>query len=101
MPRSAEGPAGFVAVGASFAPGYRGGMRIGPGIGERALEGAEDEVVDLAAVTKAHFELLRVRIDVDQLRIEREIEDVRRVPAVIEHVTVGESDGVHQQPIAD
>src|SRR5207237_9762051 len=88
------GESGRIAIARSFAgPCGRGDMRVGPGGGERALEGAKDEVVDLAAVTEANFELLRVGIDVDEARSERELEGVRRVRPVVEHVAGGESGG--------
>jgi len=56
--------------------------------------------MNLAAVTEAHFELGRVGVHVHELRIERQVEHIGGVSAVIQHVPVREPDGVHQQPIA-
>ena len=80
--------------------GRRVRTQVGLGVRERALDGAEHEVVDLAAVTEAHFELGRVRVDVDELRIERQIQHVGGMAAVVQHVAVGEAHRVHEQPVA-
>ena len=62
---------------------YAGGTALVPGLRARelAFDGAEHEVVDLAAVAEAHFELLRMRVHVDQRRVDVEIQHVGRLPA--------------------
>ena len=49
--------------------------------GELAFDGAEHEVMDLAAVAKAHFELLRMRVHVDERGIDVEVQHVRGLAA--------------------
>ena len=39
-------------------------------------------------------------VDVDELRIQPQIEHVARIAAVIEHVAVAQARGVAQQPVA-
>ncbi len=64
--------------------------------GEHSLYASEHELVNLPAVPESHFQLLRMRVDVDELRIEREVQDVGRVPATVENVPICDSHGVHQ-----
>ena len=65
-----------------------------------ALDRAEHEVVDLPAVPEPHFELRRMRVHIHQLRVERQIQHVRRMAAAIEHIAIRDAHGVHQQPVA-
>src|SRR5262249_48643934 len=69
-------------------------------IREHALQRAEYKIVDLTAIAKTHFELLRMSVDVDELRIEREIENIGSMTAAVEHIAIGEAHRVHQQPVA-
>ena len=55
--------------------------------------------MNLAAVAETHLELRGMGVDVDQLRIEGQVQHVARVPPVIQHVAIGESHGVHQQAV--
>ena len=80
--------------------GRRVRTQVGLGVREHALDGTEHEVVDPAAVAEAHFELGGVRVDVDEPRIERQIQHVGGMAPVVEHVAVGEAHRVHEQPIA-
>ncbi len=41
-----------------------------------------------------------MRVDVDELRVERKIQNVRGVTPAIEHVAVREPHGVHEQFVA-
>ena len=69
----------------------RGGGRLhGPRLGERPLKGTEQEIVHESRFAKPHLEFLRVRVHVHARRIHLEIKDVGRLPAVIEHVAIGE-----------
>ena len=66
---------------------------------ERALDRAEQEVVHRARVAKAHFELLRMRVDVDLQRIERQVQDPGRVAVAIADVAVAEAHGAPEQAV--
>ncbi len=57
--------------------------------------------MDLTAVAETHLELLRMSVDVDELRVEREVENVGSVPATVQDVAIGDAYRVHQQSIAD
>ena len=67
---------------------------------ECALDRSEDELVDLMAVAEADFELRGMRVDIDELRIERQMQHVGGVPAVVEHVAVAEPYGACEQLVA-
>ena len=64
------------------------------------LHRPEHEVMHLPAVAKADFELLRMRIDVDQRRIDVQVQHVRRLSARIQHVAKAQPHGIHEQAVA-
>ena len=47
--------------------------------------------MELAAIAKTHFELLRMRVDIHELRIEGEIENIGGMAAAVENVAIGEA----------
>ena len=57
--------------------------------------------MDLPAVTKTHFELLRVGVHIDPGRIEFKVNEVRRLTPVVQHIAITESNGAREQTIAD
>ena len=70
-----------------------GGLRGGPGVGERTLQCAKHELVHAARIAKPHLELLRMRIDVDHCRIHFQVQHIGRKAAVEQHVLIGEARG--------
>ncbi len=68
--------------------------------GQDPLHRAKHELMDLPAVAEAHLELRRMRVHVDQFRIQAQIQNVRGVPAVIQDVAISQPHCVHQQPVA-
>ncbi len=60
-----------------------------------------DELVDGAGFAEAHLALLRVHVDVDVPRLEREPQRVRRLAVVMQHVAVRFAQRVRQHAIAD
>ena len=80
-------------------PCGRGGGEVRLRARQGALHGAKGKVMNLAAVTETHFELGRMGVHVHELRIERQVEHISGMAAVIQHVPVRKSDGVHQQPV--
>ncbi len=78
--------------------GRTGQVRLRPG--QNPLHRAKHELVNLPAVAEADFQFCRVSVHVDQPRIEGQIQDIRRMSAVIQHVPIRQPDGVRQQAIA-
>ena len=73
---------------------------LGGGRGERALDRVADELVDRARIAKAHFGLLRMHVDVDAARIERQPQRVRRLAIVMQHVAIGFAQRMRQHAVA-
>ena len=67
----------------------RTGDHAGARLGQRALQGAVDEVVDQARVAEAHLVLGRMHVDVDAARVEFEEQHVGRLAAMEQHVGIG------------
>jgi hypothetical protein len=53
-----------------------------------------------AAVAKAHFGLLRMDVDVDATRIDRDPQRIGRLAVVVEHVAIGLARRVREHPVA-
>jgi hypothetical protein len=68
--------------------------------GERPLDRAKEKIMDGAGIPETHFELLRVRIDVELQGVEREVQDPGRMALAMAHVPVAEADSAAEQPIA-
>ncbi|MBK6396018.1 MAG: hypothetical protein IPF73_16180 [Betaproteobacteria bacterium] len=79
--------------------GHRGRLRRARG--ERALDRAPHERMQRAAVAKAHFGLLRMDVDVDATRIDRDPQRIGRLAVVVQHVAVGLAQRVREHPVAD
>jgi len=87
----------------SVAPGTRirlGSTRARPGFRKLALQRATHELVNLPALPETDFQFCRMGIDVDQFRIEPQVQDVRGMAPVIQDIAVGKPHRVHQQPVA-
>ena len=67
---------------------------------ERPRQGAQHEVVHLPAVAEPHLQFLGMRVDVDQLWIELEVQQVGRLPPVVQHVAIPEARRIGEQPVA-
>ena len=81
-------------------PSRRRCSQSGLRTGERPLHGVQHKVVHLARIAESDFELRRVRVDIHQLRVEREVQGIGSVPPVVQNITVPEPDRIHQQPVA-
>ena len=66
----------------------------------REVHCAKYEIVNLSHVAKTNFQFLRMRVDVDGLGIELEVEQVCRLATVIEHIPVTQPHRPCEQPIA-
>ncbi|MNZ74185.1 hypothetical protein D3C78_926280 [compost metagenome] len=80
--------------------GRRGELILGAHIGQRAMQGAIQEVVDHAAVAETHLVLGRVHVDVDHRRIDLEKQHEGRMAAVVQHVAIGLAHRVGDQLVA-
>ena len=76
------------------------GGQCGPGGRQHPLHGAEYELMNLPAVAETDFQFGRVGVDIHESGIEREIQDISRMPAVIQHIAIGDPHRVHQQSVA-
>ena len=73
---------------------------LGRGRGERALDRVAHELVDRAGVAEAHLDLLRMHVDVDAARVDREPQRVRRLAVVMQHVAIRLAQRVRQHAVA-
>ncbi len=95
----AAGPAGLVEELLLLA-------RVAAGVGEAeggadgGADDLEEGVADGAPVVESDLRLLRVDVDVDDLRRKVEVDDANRVPAGLEHAAVGEGDAAREGPVA-
>ncbi len=76
-------------------------MIVRPHIGQRLMQGSEDEIVDQATITEPDLMLGRMDVHVDSGGIHLKIEHKRRMPVIVEHVAVGLAHGMGHQAIAD
>jgi len=65
------------------------------------VKGAEDEVVDQSPLAKPDLVLRGMDVDVHERRIQLQVEDVGRVPAVMQDVLEGRAHGVGDQAVPD
>ena len=79
--------------------GRRSGLDDRTHFCQRLVQGAEQEVVDIAPVPEPDFIFRRVNIDVHQRRIQRQVKNKNRVPPVIEHIPVGLAYGMGYQSV--
>ena len=56
--------------------------------------------MNLTRIAKAHFQLGGMRVDIHHRRIEGQIQHIRRIAAVIQHIAIAEAYRIHQQPVA-
>ncbi len=68
---------------------------------QQAVQIPEDKIVYAAAIAKTYFVLGRVYVDIDNGRVQLQIQHKRRVAAVKQHIAIGLLDGVYHQSIAD
>ncbi len=55
--------------------------------------------MDLTTVAKTDFQFCGMRVDVDELGIEGEIQNVGRVASPVENIPIGEAYCIHQQAV--
>ena len=80
--------------------GRRGQLILRAHLAQGTVQGAVEEVVNRAAVAKAHLVLGRVHVDIDRRRIELQEQHEGRMPAVIEHVAIGLAHRMGDQLVA-
>ena len=68
---------------------------------QHTLQGVENELVDALAVAKAHFDLGRMDVGVDERRIDVEKQYPGRVMGSMQHVGIGGARGVDEQLVLD
>src|SRR5680860_1525701 len=67
---------------------------------DRAFQGREQKTVYRAAVTEADFMLGRMRVDIDQRRVEVQVQYVGGISAVIQHIGICLTHGMRQYLVA-
>ena len=67
---------------------------------QRSFDGPEHEVVHELRVAEADLELRRMRVDVDAARVERQVNHIRRLARLKQHVAKSKTHGVPQQLVA-
>ena len=73
---------------------------FGRGRRQRALDGVADELVDRAGIAKAHLGLLRMHVDVDASRVERQPQRIGRLAVVMQDVAIRFAQRVRQHAVA-
>ncbi|MNJ54000.1 hypothetical protein D3C77_494230 [compost metagenome] len=85
----------------NFATGSgRGQLIFRAHIGQRPVQGAIEKVVNHAPVTKAHFMLGRVNVDVDARRVDLQEQHEGRMPAVEQDIAISLAYRVGHQLVA-
>ncbi len=74
---------------------------LGRGRRERTLDRAAHELVHGARIAEAHLDLLRMHVDVDAPRVDREPQRERRLPVVVQHVAIGLAQRMREHAVAD
>ena len=77
------------------------GLAIRALIGQRPVQGAEQEVMHHAPITETHLVLGRVHVDVDHRRVQFEEQHKGRVATVEQHIPIGLAHRVGHQLVAD
>ena len=73
---------------------------IGAHLGQALVNGLEEKVVHLPALTETHFVLAGMRIDIDQRRVDFQKQHIGRVTAMKQHIGIGLAQGVGHQLVA-
>src|SRR5690554_6308030 len=71
------------------------------GLAQCAMQTGEQEIVHQAPITEAHLMLGGVHIDIDHCWVDFQVEHKDRVATTKQHITVGLTNGVSHQPVAD
>lgn len=69
-------------------------------IRKHLMEGAKQEIMHLAAFTKTHFVLAWMYIDIDQHRIEFQIENIGRMTSMKQDILVGLANSMRDKFVA-